>query len=563
MKIFALLLSLTILAFSNKSLACSPCQALSGITQTINGTNLELTFVSNAGWQCCYNVNIEIICADANFTGVANYLSPQICINGGTAASSTWPDPEPYPLTVIDISGFCPGTYKWRGIEPACGIYTPEYTFVVAGASPMIVTSSVADPVICIGEQTQLSSTAQNGCNGPYTFSWSPATGLSNPNSANPVATPGSTTTYTVTVTEPGSCAVTQTSQVTVEVDPLPTATIAQNVGVCLNDPSPTVTITGATGTPPYSINYTIDGVAQPTITTTGSTFQFPAPTNTVGTSWYTLVDVTDSSPSVCSQNQTGAIAITVWDLPNVNAGPDVEICEPNPTSPSDVTLTGSGAATYVWDNNVVNGVSFVPATGVTVYTVTGTDANGCENTDQVTVTAYPMPIADGNAAPLFGNVPLTVNYGNSSQLANNYVWSFGDGNTQTTTNLVPVSNTFTIPGTYTTVLTASNGICFDTWTIVIDALPPMEVTPPNIFTPNGDGSNELYFIDVRFGENFEGMIFNRWGQHIATVNGINAGWDGKSNGKDVEEGVYFIKYWASDFNDQKIEGHTYFHLTR
>ena len=112
MKTITLLLSFVALSFAQKTLACSPCGALSGITQNINGTNLELTFISNAGWQCCYNVNIEIICVDASFTGVANYLSPQICINGGASASSTWPNPEPYPLTVIDISGFCPGTYK-------------------------------------------------------------------------------------------------------------------------------------------------------------------------------------------------------------------------------------------------------------------------------------------------------------------------------------------------------------------------------------------------------------------------------------------------------------------
>ncbi len=563
MKIYALLLTLSLLLFSSRTFACSPCQALSGITQTINGSNLELTFISNAGWQCCYNVNIEIVCVDANFTGVANYLSPEICINGGVNSTLTWPDPVPYPLTVIDISGFCPGTYKWRGIEPACGIYTPEYTFVVDGASPMIVTSSVSEPIICAGEQTQLGATAQDGCNGPYTFAWSPSTGLSNPNIPNPVATPNSTTTYTVTVTEPGSCAVTQTSEVTVEVDPLPTATIASSTSVCLNDDEPIITLTGATGTPPYLINYTIDGVAQPTASTAGSTFQFPAPTNTAGTSTYTLVDITDSSPTVCSQNQTGSITVTVWDLPNVNAGPDVEICEPNPTSPSDVILSGSGAVSYTWDNDVVNGVPFVPPTGVTVYTVTGTDANGCENTDQVTVTAYPMPVANGSANPLFGNAPLDVTFGNSSQLANNYIWDFGDGNTQATNSMEPVTNTYTIPGIYTTVLTASNGICFDTWTILIDVYPPMIVTPPNIFTPNGDGVNEFYFVDVKFGENFEGIIVNRWGQHIATINGINNGWDGKADGRDAEEGVYFIKYWASDYNDERVEGHTYFHLVR
>ena len=93
-----------LVAFTNYSLACSPCGALSNVTQNINGTNLELTFTSNAGWQCCYTVQIEIVCANASFTGIANYSSQEICINGGNAASSTWSTPVPYPLTVIDIS---------------------------------------------------------------------------------------------------------------------------------------------------------------------------------------------------------------------------------------------------------------------------------------------------------------------------------------------------------------------------------------------------------------------------------------------------------------------------
>ena len=54
------------------------------------------------------------------------------------------------------------------------------------------------------------------------------------------------------------------------------------------------------------------------------------------------------------------------------------------------VQLSGSGAVTYSWDNNVSDGVSFSPtATGT--YTVTGTDANGCSNTDAVDVTVNPI----------------------------------------------------------------------------------------------------------------------------------------------------------------------------
>jgi gliding motility-associated-like protein len=562
-KITALIITLFSLSTS-VSLACSPCAGLSGITQTVNGNNLELTFTSNAGWQCCYNVNIELICVDATFTGVANYLSPELCINGGTAASSTWSTPEPYALTVIDISNFCPGTYKWRAWEVPCYIYSAEFEFTIAGSNPMQLTSSASEVLLCEGESSNLTANATNGCNGPYTYSWAPAAGLSNANIANPVATPTSTTTYTVTASEPGSCGAQQTSQITITVNPLPTATITNSVTVCQGDPSPNVTLSGASGTAPYTINYNLNGTPQTAATTTGNDVVIPAPTNVPGTYTYTLVDITESSSLACSQNQNGTITITVNGLPTVNAGNDQQICEPNPTSPSLVTLNGSGAISYTWSGGVVDGTAFIPPTGVNTYTVTGTDANGCTNTDQVVVTAYPLPVANGSASPIYGNAPLEVTFGNSSILSNTYSWDFADGNTLNTNSLSSVINTFVNPGIYNVLLVASNGICFDTWTIQIEVIPPMIVTPPNVFTPNGDNANDLYFVDVQYGEYFEAVILNRWGHQINTLNTLNQGWNGKTaGGKDVEDGVYFIKYTATDFNDKSIEGHTYFHLIR
>jgi gliding motility-associated-like protein len=560
-----LILFVFLILTGSYSIACTACQALSNISQNLNGNTLELNFTSNAGWQCCYTVQIEIVCASSNFTGTPNYFSPELCINGGSGASSTWAFPEAYPTTYIDVSNFCPGTYKWRARETVCGLpWTSEYTFTISGASPMVVDASTAADTVCLGQSTQLSASASNGCNGPYSYSWSPTAGLTGANTANPTATPNATTTYTVTVTEPGSCATTQTQQVTVYVNPLPTAQVDDNVAVCLNDASPTVTFTGAGGTAPYTINYTLNGVAQPTIVTNGDTYTLNAPTNTVGFYNYQLVNVTDASSTACTQNQNTYITVTVWDLPVVSAGPDVEICEPNPVSPSEVTLNGSGAGIFTWDNGITNGVAFVPPTGVTTYTVTGTDANGCTDTDQVNVIAYPMPVALGSAGPVYGNAPITTNFANFSQNANSFLWDFGNGNSETASTTMTISETFEAPGTYLVTLTASNGICWDTTTFTVFALPPMVVTPPNIFTPNGDGANDEYFVTVLYGEKFEAEIFNRWGNKLANLQGINDGWDGTTeNGKEVEDGVYFILYKATDYNDNIIEGHTYFHLVR
>ncbi len=75
-------------------------------------------------------------------------------------------------------------------------------------------------------------------------------------------------------------------------------------------------------------------------------------------------------------------VTATVNALPTVTANAtSTAVCAGDP-----VTLTGSGASGYTWDNGVVDGVSFVPG-ATTTYTVTGTDGNNCSNQDQITIT--------------------------------------------------------------------------------------------------------------------------------------------------------------------------------
>lgn len=78
------------------------------------------------------------------------------------------------------------------------------------------------------------------------------------------------------------------------------------------------------------------------------------------------------------------AVTATVTALPTVVANTtDTMICTGDP-----VTLTGSGASSYLWNNSVVDGVSFNPL-ATNTYTVTGTDGNNCSNQDQITIVVY------------------------------------------------------------------------------------------------------------------------------------------------------------------------------
>ena len=117
------------------------------------------------------------------------------------------------------------------------------------------------------------------------------------------------------------------------------------------------------------------------TSTTSGSlTIPCTVPAGTAVGNGY-RVRVTSSNPAVISAaNNTDLI---IYALPTVDAGEDQTVC-----IGQMVTLSGSGAVAYSWDNGITDNVSFTPTLGTTVYTVTGTSADGCINTDQVSVTS-------------------------------------------------------------------------------------------------------------------------------------------------------------------------------
>ncbi|MGJ8660975.1 MAG: LamG-like jellyroll fold domain-containing protein [Bacteroidota bacterium] len=117
-----------------------------------------------------------------------------------------------------------------------------------------------------------------------------------------------------------------------------------------------------------------------------------------------------------------------------VGAGSDTTICQG-----SSVTLTGSGASTYVWNQGVINGTSVSP-NSTTTYAVTGMDGSGCSAWDEITVTIDPISIDAGlNQTICAGDTVTLTGSGGIS-----YSWNNGVVNNAP---FVP-SN----PGTYTVV---------------------------------------------------------------------------------------------------------------
>ena len=144
-----------------------------------------------------------------------------------------------------------------------------------------------------------------------------------------------------------------------------------------------------------------------------------------------------------------------------------------------NVSITASGAISYVWNKGITNGVPFNP-TLTDTYTVTGTDINGCSNTINKTITVNAIPILTVAINPTNGiicaNDPVTL----TATGANTYSWDNG------IFNGVTFNPNRTL--TYTVTGTDING-CKNTSTktVAITALPIIKANTSNATVCEGD----------------------------------------------------------------------------
>jgi gliding motility-associated-like protein len=263
----------------------------------------------------------------------------------------------------------------------------------------------------------------------------------------------------------------------------------------------------------------------------------------------------------------TGECATEASLTVNVNPNPIISAGIPQIVCIGDlITLQGTGAGvggTYTWSNNVINNVPF-NVNETNTYNLVGTDVNGCSGSASITITALPYPNAQFGASPNQGEVALLVQFTNSSQNANNYLWDFGNGQNVQVNDLSNQQTIYNEPGQYTVWLIASNGYCIDSTSTVITVLAEPWIFVPNVFSPNEDGANELWMIDTKNINSIELIILNRWGNVMAKISDIEGGWDGKTlNGSDATEGTYFYKYEAKATNGKDFSGHGFLTLIR
>ena len=155
------------------------------------------------------------------------------------------------------------------------------------------------------------------------------------------------------------------------------------------------------------------------------------------------------------------------------------------------------------------------------------------------------------------GSAPIVAHFkANPTNLGNytaRYEWHIYMSGKQNDPYLIrydqDFDNTFTQAGTHYITLTITFTQNSDTITYQMEN--PFSVTAsesvmlvPNAFSPNGDGQNDIFKVKEGYKSivEFHGYIFNRWGKKLFEWRDISQGWDGKLNGSDVADGVYFCR---------------------
>ena len=417
----------------------SGCTATDNVTVTVNKTPPSAIAGMDIGVNCMItSASLGLLNDPLNtysWSPAAGLDDPNIALPTATPTTNTT-----YTLTVTAPNG-CTAT---------------DDVFVSVDNGPPIAVAGSDATITCTTSSVQLGifSPADN------TYTWAPTTGLSNPNIADPIASPTVTTTYTLTVSNNFNyCTNTDVVTITVNNTP-PTANAGSDITLTCGTPTATIGTASVAGnsyswSPSTGLNVT--NIAQPTV-------------NAAGT--YT-VTVTNTA------NGCTATDILIVSLdntpPTANAGSDLTLTCTTPSS--TIGATAVAGNTYSWSPSA--GLSATNIAQPTVnaagnYTVTVTNtANGCTASDIVIVSLdNTPPTANAGTDVTLTCTTTSATLGTTAIAGNTYSWSPSTG--LSATNIT--QPTVNAAGNYTvTVTNTANGCtATDIVNVTLDNIAPL-----------------------------------------------------------------------------------------
>jgi gliding motility-associated-like protein len=337
-----------------------------------------------------------------------------------------------------------------------------------------------------------------------------------------------------------GTCTASQSISITVQTTPDASLTITDSI-FCSTDAA--VTLGTVTPGGVWSSN-------PPGLITTGLFNPSSSPIDTINLI-YTF-------SGGCSDADTIQVIVNQTPQPPVLAQNQINCTGVN-LAPGAVTANGVQGGTISWYlNPTLQGLINVGNTFEGEFNASGTvyaydSINGCVSSlSSVPVNFYPTPTASFSVDPSNGQgiTPFLVNFANQSAGAPNWFWNFGDSTPPDSANF-NTSHTYTKGGIFRVLLTVYNSFgCTDTAGFTIIALE--EDIIPNIFTPNGDGSNDEFFfkIDPNSISAFKATIYDRWGLRVVEFSNVKDTWDGGN----YPAGTYYYTIEATDLNKQPFK---------
>ena len=506
--------------------------ATSGATVTANPTVTTTYSITGMSGTCS---------ASTTTTLTVNAL-PVITVNSGTICAGQ----ETLTLTAGGAS-----TYTWSpglGLNAASGATvianpTVTITYTIIGTDINTCTNTINSlvtvnqaPTVTVNPTTICGgANATLTASGASTYTWSPVTGLSATSGASVTASPTITTNYTIAATDGNGCKNSINSVVT--VNQAPTISIVSTKDTICSGQNVTLNASGAA-------NYTWmpGGINSPSLNV-----------SPINSSTYSVIG---SSLSCTSLLETYTIVVNPLPIVTGNAVSHNSLCGYNNGGVPKISVSGG---TPVYNYQWYNGPTLIPNAikdslnnvGPGTYSVLITDSKGCiatGGTTTFTVTGSGLVTASITPVYINNQAPVNVTFTSLSTGATNYIWNFGNGTTSTQQN--PPAVSYTNSGTFSVTLIASNGNCSDTAYALVVSDVSSNIVVPNIFSPNGDGINDFFFIKCTGIKNLVCTIYNRWGQLVYSISSVDQTWDGEmNNGNKATDGIYFYLLEASDID--------------
>jgi gliding motility-associated-like protein len=231
-----------------------------------------------------------------------------------------------------------------------------------------------------------------------------------------------------------------------------------------------------------------------------------------------------------------------------------------------------SGSNVPVLPSTSVNGVTgtWSPASVSNqtsgTYTFTPTAGQCAIPNTSLVVTVTPVAVTDPELdTTVTDGVIIPGNILSGSPAGVSFIWTnsntaiglnaSGTGNIPSFTAInkgsSPVTGTITVTPTY-------NGCTGTARSFVVTVIPlDKDIFVPNVFTPNGDGKNDILYAYSNYIDKIEMRIFNQYGQQVQVITDFHKGWDGKYKGTPQPVGVYMyaLKAVMTDGRTIQLKG--------